>query len=138
MTLEEWGLTFYCLTGSSSRSRPSVVSYFFWEALFGGLVEGLWSGGLGSRPLLILLVLFLAGPADPRSVRPRAHSVRRLRAHGAAGAFRLETCWRVEAAELIDALPGVRRSSGGYPLRPGRQGDQLVGLPPGSADLPPG
>ena len=39
------------------------VAVFFWEAIFGGLVSGLWNGGPGSRLLLLLLALFVAGPA---------------------------------------------------------------------------
>ena len=39
------------------------TAYFFWKRIFGGLVSSLWNGGLGSRLLLVLLVVFLAGPA---------------------------------------------------------------------------
>ncbi len=103
--LQEWGLTFYCLSGIAFTIGSLFISYFFWKQLFGGLVGDLWSGGLASRLLLILLVLFLAGPlirgafAFGRSLRRRLRVIaRRMR-------FKRETGWRVEAAQLIDALP---------------------------------
>ncbi len=105
VSLQEWGLTFYCLTGIVFTIASLFVSYFFWKQLFGGLVEGLWSGGLVSRALLILLVLFLAGPLI-RGAFALAHNVRRhVRRIVRRARFKRETGWRVEAAELIDALP---------------------------------
>jgi hypothetical protein len=65
----------------------------------------LWNGGIAGRTLLVLLILFVGGPvirggiAGLRAIGRRGLSiVRRIR-------FRRETAWRVEAAELIDALP---------------------------------
>jgi putative peptide zinc metalloprotease protein len=105
VTLQEWGLAFYCLTGIVFTIGSLFISYFFWKQLFGGLVGDLWSGGIASRVLLILLVLFLAGPLI-RGAFALGHSLRRrLRVIARRMRFKRETGWRIEAAELIDALP---------------------------------
>lgn len=105
VTLQEWGLTFYCLTGIVFTIGSLFISYFFWKQLFGGLVGDLWSGGLASRLLLILLVLFLAGPLIRGAFALGKSLRRRLRVIARRVRFRRETGWRVEAAQLIDALP---------------------------------
>ena len=105
VTLQEWGLTFFCVAGIVFTIGWLIVSYYFWQQLFGGLVGNLWSGGLVSRFLLIMLALFLLGPlirggfALARSLRRRLRVIaRRMR-------LERESVWRQEAAELIDALP---------------------------------
>ena len=78
----------------------------FWKVIFGELIIGLWEGSLGSKVLLFLLGAFLVGPVIRGPAQPApgpgcggwAACVRAIR-------FRLETTWRVEAAELIDELP---------------------------------
>lgn len=105
VTLQEWGLAFYCLAGIVFTIGSLFISYFFWKQLFGGLVGDLWSGGVASQVLLILLVLFLAGPLI-RGAFALGHSLRRrLRVIARRLRFKRETGWRIEAAELIDALP---------------------------------
>jgi CRP-like cAMP-binding protein/Zn-dependent protease len=105
LNLQEWGLAFYGIGGVLFTIFSLFTAYVFWQEIFGGLVSSLWNGGTASRLLLVLLGLFLAGPllrglvSLVRTVwRRGAGLVRKLR-------FRLETQWRVEAAELIDALP---------------------------------
>ena len=93
------------------------VAIFFWEAIFGGLVSGLWNGGPGSRILLLLLALFVAGPAIRGLITLARTSVKRLRVLVRRVKFRFETSWRVEAAEAIDALPRVRRTGEQRPVR---------------------
>jgi CRP-like cAMP-binding protein len=81
------------------------TGYFFWEQIFGRLVVGLWNGGIGSKVLLVLLGVFLAGPVVRGMLNLVRTLIRRVRATVRAIRFRFETSWRVEAARLIDALP---------------------------------
>ena len=53
----------------------------------------------------MLLVAFLAGPAVRGIFQLLQALVRRVRAFVRRVVFRLESKWRIEAAELIDALP---------------------------------
>ena len=64
----------------------------------------LWDGGLWSRILLLLLAAFLAGPVVQGLLNLARATWRRIRALVRSLRFKLETSWRVEAAELIDAL----------------------------------
>lgn len=102
---QEVGLAAYGLAGIVFTLFAIWMAAYFWRETFGNLFSSLWHGGTGSRLLLVALVLVLAGPAVRgvanlvRALFRRARSiVRKIR-------FRLETGWRVEAAELIDALP---------------------------------
>jgi putative peptide zinc metalloprotease protein len=104
-TPQEVGLAVYGLAGIAFTLFAVWMAAYFWRETFGTLISGLWRGGTGSRLLLLVLVLVLAGPVVRgvanlfRALFRRARSlVRKIR-------FRLETGWRIEAAELIDALP---------------------------------
>jgi CRP-like cAMP-binding protein/Zn-dependent protease len=102
---QEIGLGLYAVIGVVFTILCFYSAFFFWRRLFGDLLSSLWSGGLGSRLLLLLLVVFLAGPAVRgiyQLIRTLAHRVRAI-VRGLV--FRVETKWRIEAAELIDALP---------------------------------
>ncbi len=105
LSLQEGGFALYGLVGTAFTIFSFITAYFFWRAIFGGLVIALWDGGLVSRILLILLALVFIGPLIrglitlARSIWRRvAEVVERVR-------FRFERSWRVEAAALIDALP---------------------------------
>jgi CRP-like cAMP-binding protein/Zn-dependent protease len=102
---QEVGLGVYAVIGVAFTIFSVWVAIFFWEAIFGGLVSGLWNGGTGSRILLLVLALFVAGPAIRGLITLIRTTGKRLRALGRKIAFRFETSWRVEAAEMIDALP---------------------------------
>ncbi len=102
---QEIGLGAYAIVGVAFTIFSVWVAVFFWEAIFGGLVSGLWNGGPGSRLLLLLLALFVAGPAIRGLITLIRTTGKRLRALGRRIKFRFETSWRVEAAEAIDALP---------------------------------
>jgi CRP-like cAMP-binding protein len=78
---------------------------FFWEEVFGGLVRSLWRGGVVGRVLLIALALFVTGPVLRGGITLVRSVARRVRGVAQAIRFRLQTRWRVEAAELIDGLP---------------------------------
>jgi CRP-like cAMP-binding protein/Zn-dependent protease len=104
-TAQEWGLGLYGLIGIAFTIVSLFSAFFFWKEVFGGLVFGLWDGGPASRVLLVFVGFFLCGPLIRgvftlvRTLWRRVLSIsRRLR-------FKVETRWRVEAAELIDALP---------------------------------
>ncbi len=105
LSLQEWGLASYGLAGVAFTVGSLYISYFFWKHLFGGLVSSLWDGGTVSRVLLIVLALFLLGPLIRGAIALAASFGRRVRSLARAIRFRLETSWRIEAAELIDALP---------------------------------
>ena len=105
LNLQETGFAVYGIVGTAFTIFSFYTAFFLWREIFGGLVTGLWEGGLGSRILLVLLALVFVGPIIrglftlARTVWKRiADLVQRLR-------FRFERSWRVEAAALIDALP---------------------------------
>ena len=104
-TAQEVGLGLYGFVGVLFTIFSFYGAYFFWQEIFGDLITSLWEGGLGSRLLLVVLALFLGGPAIRGLINLVRTLVRRGKAIWARVKFRLETSWRIEAAELIDALP---------------------------------
>jgi putative peptide zinc metalloprotease protein len=104
-TMQEVGLGLYAVVGIAFSIFCFYTAYFFWQRIFGGLISSLWNGGWGSRVLLVLLVLFLAGPALRGLLQLTRSLYRRGRSLLRSLVFRAETKWRVEAAQLIDALP---------------------------------
>jgi len=105
LNLQEAGLALYGIVGVAFTVFAFYTAFFFWREIFGGLVSRLWNGGAVTRVLLIALLLFLGGPAIRGMIALLRAVARRLRAAWRQVRFRLETRWRVEAAELIDALP---------------------------------
>jgi CRP-like cAMP-binding protein/Zn-dependent protease len=104
-TKQEFGLAAYAILGTIFTVFSFYTAYFFWQTIFGGLVHRLWEGGTVTRIILIALGLFILGPIIRgvlnliRSLLKQARALeRRIR-------FRLQLKWRVEAAEMIDALP---------------------------------
>ncbi|MEA2521468.1 MAG: putative peptide zinc metalloprotease protein [Actinomycetota bacterium] len=141
LTPQEIGLTLYGLAGIAFTIFAVWLSVFFWRETFGNLFTSLWHGGTGSRILLALLILVLAGPVVRGVAKLIGAIYRRARSVGRKIRFRLETGWRVEAAELIDALPAFQDLPGEIlsdlagrvvlrELRPGqvvtRQGDRAT------------
>lgn len=105
LTRQELGLGLYGAIGIAFTALSLYTAYFFWREIFGGLISALWNGGVVSRLLLIVLGLFLAGPALRGAISLVRVIGRRTRAVWRRIRFRTESRWRVEAAELIDALP---------------------------------
>ena len=105
LTPQEWGLGAYGTAGLAFTVFSFWTGYLFWKEIFGELIVGLWRGGIGSKVLLVLLGAFLAGPVVRGLLNLARTVARRIRSVIRAIRFRLETSWRVEAAELIDALP---------------------------------
>ena len=105
LTRREWGLAVYGVVGFVFTVLSFYSAYFFWESVFGGLVRSLWRGGTTGRIVLLALALFVGSPLIRAllsvlraAARTAKRLIRRLR-------FRFEREWRVEAAQLIDALP---------------------------------
>jgi CRP-like cAMP-binding protein/Zn-dependent protease len=105
LTPQEWGLGGYGFAGIAFTIFSFWTGLLFWRVIFKNLILGLWRGGIGSKVLLVLLAAFLAGPILRGLLKLALILVRRVSALVRAIRFRLETTWRVEAAELIDALP---------------------------------
>jgi CRP-like cAMP-binding protein/Zn-dependent protease len=105
LTPQEWGLGAYGSAGIAFTIFSFWTGYLFWEVIFADLIVSLWNGGIGSRILLVLLGAFLAGPVVRGLLNLIRVSLRRVGGLIRGVRFRLETTWRVEAAELIDALP---------------------------------
>jgi CRP-like cAMP-binding protein/Zn-dependent protease len=105
LNLQEVGLTLYGVLGILFAVVSLYASYFFWRRIFGKLIISMWNGGTLTRILLVLLALLVAGPLVRAAIGLLRTVYRRGRALGRAIRFRLERGWRIEAAELIDALP---------------------------------
>jgi len=104
-TKQEAGLAAYAILGVLFTIVSVFWSVIFWRSIFGGLVSALWNGGPIGRLLLVALALFIAGPVLRGAIAIARALIRRIRALVAAVRFKLQTSWRVEAAELIDQLP---------------------------------
>ncbi len=105
LTKQEVGLGLYGTLGVVFTVFAVIAAFFFWREVFGSLVGKLWDAGAIGRVLLIALALFVTGPLL-RGALDLARSLwRKAVGLWARIKFRLETSWRVEAAELIDALP---------------------------------
>jgi CRP-like cAMP-binding protein len=104
-TAQETGLALYGILGVAFAVFSLYASFFFWQHLFGNLIARMWDGGIATRLLLILLALLIAGPLLRGLATLVRTGWRRVRAWWRRIRFRLEQRWRVEAAELIDALP---------------------------------
>ncbi len=136
-TPQEVGLGLYAAIGVAFTIFCFYTAFFFWKQIFGGLISSLWNGGIGSRVLLVLLALFFAGPAIRGLFQLIRSLYRRIRAVVRSIVFRAESKWRVEAAEMIDALPAfddlpveiLNDLAGRVALR---------GIRPGAAGLPAG
>jgi CRP-like cAMP-binding protein/Zn-dependent protease len=102
---QEAGLALYGTLGVAFTVFALYSSYRYWQTLFGPLVTRLWDGGTYTRVLLIALAIVVIGPVLRGLISLFRSVARRIRAHARRLRFRLETRWRVEAAELIDALP---------------------------------
>lgn len=105
LTRQELGLTLYGFVGLVFTVLTFWLGIFFWEKLFGGLISSLWHGGAGSQVLLALLTLFFVGPVIRGLIALMRAASKRIVGLMARIRFRIERSWRVEAAELIDALP---------------------------------
>jgi CRP-like cAMP-binding protein len=104
-TIQEVGLGLYGTVGLAFTVVSLVWSAYYWREVTGTLILDLWEMGTGARILLVALILFLAGPIVRGAITAGRALGRRMRAIWRRVVFRVEMRWRVEAAELIDALP---------------------------------
>ncbi|MGH2662211.1 MAG: cyclic nucleotide-binding domain-containing protein [Actinomycetota bacterium] len=104
-TKQQVGLAVYGFVGIAFAVFTLYASFFFWREIFGKLILQMWNGGALSRTLLIVLALLVAGPLIRGITELIRTLYRRIRALWQQVRFRFEQRWRVEAAELIDALP---------------------------------
>ncbi|HKI29168.1 MAG TPA: cyclic nucleotide-binding domain-containing protein [Actinomycetota bacterium] len=104
-TKQEVGLALYGIIGVAFTIFALYSSYRYWNTIFGPLIEGLWDGGSLTRLLLLALAVIVIGPMIRGLIALLRVVARRIRTLIRRVRFRLETRWRVEAAELIDRLP---------------------------------
>lgn len=101
-TKQEVGLALYGIIGVIFTVFSLYTSIFFWETIFGGLISQLWDGGLFGKVLLLVLGLFIAGPLIRGGIALARAIRRKIKGVVDAVRFRMQTRWRVEAAEMID------------------------------------
>jgi CRP-like cAMP-binding protein/Zn-dependent protease len=98
------GLALYGVLGVAFTIFSLYTAYYYWQTVFGDLVSRLWAKGPVTRLLLLVLAAFIAGPLLRGLIKLLRAIGREIRAVWRRLRFRLETGWRVEASELIDAL----------------------------------
>ena len=99
------GLALYGVLGIAFTIFSLYTAYYYWQTVFGDLVSRLWAQGAATRVLLLILAAFIAGPLLRGLIKLLRAIGREVRAVWRRIRFKLETGWRVEASELIDALP---------------------------------
>ena len=102
VTNQEVGLALYGIIGVVFTVFSLYTSIFFWETIFGGLISSLWEGGVFGKVLLVVLGLFVAGPLVRGGIALVRAIRRKVKGVIDAVRFRIQTRWRVEAAEMID------------------------------------
>ena len=102
VTKQEVGLAAYAIVGIAFTVFCLWTSIFFWETIFGGLISQLWNGGVIGKALLVVLGLFIAGPILRGLIALARAAKKKVMSLLDKVRFRLQTRWRVEAAELLD------------------------------------
>ena len=105
MTKQEVGFALYGIVGVAFSVYSIYISIFFWQTIFGGLIGELWNGGVIGKVFLAALVVFIAGPLLRGLIALARVVQRKVKSIVAAVRFRVQTRWRVEAAEIIDGSP---------------------------------
>lgn len=101
----EIGLVLYGVLGIAFGLFSLYSGFFFWREIFGSLIADMWRGGPITQLTLVALGVLVAGPIVRGGLALLRTLGRRVRGGWRAIRFKLEQPWRVEAAELIDALP---------------------------------
>jgi CRP-like cAMP-binding protein/Zn-dependent protease len=102
ITKQEVGLAAYAIVGIAFTVFCLYTSIFFWRTIFGGLISDLWNGGVIGKALLVVLGLFIAGPVLRGLISLARSAKKKVMGLLDKVRFRLQTRWRVEAAELLD------------------------------------
>lgn len=105
ITKQELGLALYGFLGVAFTILSVFTALFFWKTVFGGLISQLWNGGPLGRAFLVALVLFITGPVLRGAVTLGRSLVKKVMGVADSIRFRLQTSWRVEAAQLLDGSP---------------------------------
>ena len=105
MTKQEMGLALYGIVGVAFTILSVFTAFFFWKTIFGGLISSLWGGGVIGRALLVALAVFVGSPVIRGAINLIRSVARKVKGWIDAIRFKLETNWRVEAAEMIDGSP---------------------------------
>jgi putative peptide zinc metalloprotease protein len=105
VTKQEVGLALYGFLGVAFTILSVFTALFFWKTIFGGLISRLWNGGTLGRVFLAALGLFILGPVLRGAISLGRSVVKKARGVIDSIRFRLQTAWRVEAAQLIDGSP---------------------------------
>ena len=107
LTRGEWGLTLFGVTGLIATVMALILAGVFWAPIVWAFAAGAWRFGLAGQIVLVLLAILILGPV----AHGLASSARRLQswisARLRAIRFRTERSWRIEAGEMIAALPQV-------------------------------
>jgi CRP-like cAMP-binding protein len=98
----EVGLALYGTVGVAFTVFLLYTAFTFWRRVFGDTVLELVHAGPWGWVGLAVLVALLAGPALRALVAALAALARAVRRRYRAVRFRLQSSWRVEAAQLID------------------------------------
>lgn len=105
LTRQEVGLAVYGVLGVAFTIFSFYGAYYFWQQILGGLVSTLWGGGILARAVLVVLAIVVAGPVVRAAIDAARALAAAIREQARRIRFRLETDWRVEAAELLEASP---------------------------------
>ena len=119
ITKQEVGLALYGILGVAFTILSLYTAFFFWETIFGGLISRAVERRArrpGAPPRAGDVPRWAAAPGRDRvgllaiaaKVRSGIDAIR----------FRLQTTWRVEAANADRRVADVRRPAGGRALRP--------------------
>jgi CRP-like cAMP-binding protein len=105
LSRQEVGLSVYAILGIAFTVLSFYTAYFFWRNVFGPLLTDLWQGGWPGRVILAVLGVVIVGPLVRGLLKLMMTIARRVRTGWRRARFRWQRSWRVEAAEMIDALP---------------------------------
>ena len=105
LTRQEVGLAIYGTLGVAFTAFSFYGAFYFWQHILGGLVSTLWGAGVIARVVLIVLGVVVAGPVVRAAIDAGRAVAATIREQLRRVQFRLETDWRIEAAELLDGSP---------------------------------
>jgi putative peptide zinc metalloprotease protein len=102
LSRREVGLAAFGLAGVAFTGFAVVWAFTFWRRVFGDTILAMWHGGWAAKLLLLVLVLLIGGPAIRAGVAAGIALTRRVRAVVDRIRFRLQSSWRIEAAQMLD------------------------------------
>ncbi|HUP85797.1 MAG TPA: cyclic nucleotide-binding domain-containing protein [Acidimicrobiales bacterium] len=105
LTRQEVGLAVYGTLGVAFTVFSFYGAFYFWQQILGGLVSKLWGAGPIARVVLVVLGIVVAGPVVRAGIDAGRSVGAAIREQLRRVKFRLETDWRVEAAELLEESP---------------------------------